>query len=355
MPNPEVVLKIGNKRYKGVESATIAASMETCPWSFSASISERLGDNTLEDIKPNEPISIGLQTTNGIDIPMFTGYIDTRHREIMGEATTYEIGGRSKTGDLVDCSAFTKKTTWRRITFPDLCRQITKPFGIKVVQVIPNGDPIRNYTAKPTSTAFSTIEELSRQQGALPLTNEDGDLVLEYATPGLRSEIDLVEGEGGNVKGISEDYNMKDRFSEYIVRGQGTSSGGAPWDPAQTTQIQGKAEDEFVPRYRPKVIMAGSKITTTEIRKRAKWEAQTRAGRSLGYNVKVKGWLQGESLVPWKINSLVNLTSKSWGINSIFLVVGAEFSLDNTSGQVTTLALRYQSTYSVNPTGGIDV
>lgn len=329
--------------------------MENIAHSFSATLSERLGDTTLADVQPNSPVQIKVVAPNGTEVPILSGYIDARTRSITGGATVYKINGRSKTGDLVDCSAFTDKTTWKNITYPDLCRRIVEPFDIDVVQVIDDGKKLPNYTVKPTSTAFSTIEELGRQHDSLPLTNEEGNLVLEYATPGLRSEVDLFQGAGGNVLEISEDYNMRERFSEYIIKGQGTSAGGKPWEPEQTTQLKGIAKDQYVPRYRPKVSMAGSKITASEIQKRALWEAQVRSGRSLGYNVKVKGWLQGLSSVPWQINTLVNLTVKPWNINSIFLVTARSFNINNQDGRTTSITLRYQSTYSSNPTGGIDV
>lgn len=296
------------------------------------------------DISPIVPFAeMSLIIERGsFQIPIFRGYVDSRTRTYSGSSTSLTVSGRSKTADLVDCSAIYKTNTFTNIDFTDMAQKLCEPFGVKVVSYLDSNEKISKYTIKNGATVFSVLEENARKVGATLTTSLSGELVLSYSDSAPISDVDIAEGL--NLKQLTEKWDTKKRFSEYIFKGQGIVSGGKPWEPNLSIGIKAIAKDNEVPRYRPLIKASNGKTTNSQLKKNAHWESQVRKGKSLEYQVSLQGWFQGDSGQPWEINTLTNLISQRFDINKSLLITDVEFTKSD-SGTETAITLRDPKTY----------
>lgn len=343
----KMLVSVGGRNYSGWKNISVRASMESLAHGFQVSLAD-IGPTDISKIIPGEPLTL-IVDQDGFQTTVFSGFVDDRNRTRAGGNTSLEITGRSKTADLVDCSAIYGNNTFIEIDFTKMAEQLAKPFGIKVVSYLDPGEKIKNYTIKNGASVFSVLEENARKVGALLSTNWDGDLVLSYADAALRSDADLVDGV--NVQKLSEKWSAKKRHSKYIFKGQATVAGGKPWESDQTIAIKKEANDPGVTRYRPKIVTPSGKMNSTELQQTANWEAQVRTGRSKYYVAEVDGWFQGTTGQPWQINSVANLYSSDFEVDTLFLITEVEFTKDE-KGTTSSITLKDPRTYREKPEGG---
>lgn len=348
----KIVLNIGSTNIEGWESISIRRSIEALCGGFEISLSYK-NSSIINSITPQASCKILIvDDETGISNLQLTGYIDDRSREKSGESTTLTVKGRDITQDLVDCSAKISSNTRTQSTLAQIVTDICNPFNIAVVDELNNTEKFKEFTLQSGEAAFSAIERVCRQRGAVPMTSPRGELVI--TNTGLHAEqsgVDLVMGR--NIKSLSESWSVTERFSEYTVKGQGSSSGES-WSSDSAPSLKGVATDSQITRYRPLIIMAESKATARSVKIRAAWEAQVRACRSKSHQVTVRGWRKNiDSPDLWKINTLTNLIDTSWGIQEQLLITGTEFSLQD--GRETILTLKNPCIFAKDPTGGINV
>src|SRR5512134_2299935 len=78
------------------------------------------------------PISPGDACTVALDgEPVITGYIDVVMPFYTHTEHSFNVTGRDKTGDIVDCAP--EGVEWKGLTLPQLVSAIADPFGIPVV------------------------------------------------------------------------------------------------------------------------------------------------------------------------------------------------------------------------------
>lgn len=348
MPN-RIILEVGGDNYTGWREMSVQLTMESLCGGFSASLYDNL-EGPQNNILPGDLVRVLIENTlTGDQTTVFTGYIEDRSRYRDGGSTRLTFSGRNKTADLADCSAFVKSNTWTKATIGKIARDLATPYSIEVVDNSDDRLPYPRVTIQSGETAFTTIERICRLRGILPITDTEGRLTLTYAldrnTP---ANTKLVDGE--NIKSIEERTSERETFSEYLVKGQG-SGGGDPWVDKKSTTVSSKATDPGVGRFRNTIIMSEGRAESNLITKRAKWEAQVRAGRSLEYTVSVQGWtyetITGSQI--WEPNMMVDLVSEPMRVNTKQLIVAVQFKVDNSGGQTTTLTLRDPVTYQPNP------
>lgn len=346
-----IVLEINNRNYFGWNRINISRTMEAVAGAFTIDLVDGAQFGS-ENILAGMACRVYMEDDQQREIQLLDGYIDERKRLEDGGSTALSVAGRDKTSDLVDCSAIVTSNTWVETTLGQMARDLCKPYGIKVQDQTASLEKFKNFTVQSSESAFSVIERACRQIGALPLTTEKGELLLGYAADFSASKIaDLVHGE--NLLTIEEMDQRKNRYSTYLVKGQ-NSGGGKGWKAQKTTKISATATDNGVERYRNLVLMSEGKTTATRVQKRANWEAQVRAGRSLVHTVRVQGWYQRPAgtpgiPTPWKVNTLVNLISNKWGLNLARMITGVNFTLDKDGGRYTDLTLKDPGTYKRNP------
>ena len=358
-----VILRIGGKIYDSWDEISISRSIETLASGFSISMADRWRQTV--DVWPLTP---GKQLRVNIgDKPVINGFIDTLNASVDETSRSLDISGRSKTADLVDCSAI-GTAELKDVTLEDIAKHFaTELFGIKVIVETDIGEKFKTWTINQGETVFETLHRAAKVRGVLLLTDTDGNLVItnrasnEAQLPsvsslqasfdfvaaaasklGIKSSgVDLIQGE--NVLSASVDYDLSDRFSDYLVVGQ--QPGSDEFSGAKANQVEAASKDTGVPRFRPMKTVAESNVDQKAAQKRANWEASLRAARSTDINVRVQGWLEKPGGELWEPNKLVRCEIPFIGIEGTLLIASVTYS-KGADGTFTDLKLTRSDAYT---------
>jgi prophage tail gpP-like protein len=139
---------------------------------------------------------------------------------------------------------------------------------------------------------------------------------------------------------------MTERFSDYIVKGQ---RAGTDNDYGEScAAVRGEARDIGVARYRPFMVRAEGQVTDGDAIRRARWEASTRAARSVTVAVTVAGWRQDDGSL-WRINTLVPCRLPYLRIEQDLLISRLTFSLTLDGGTTSRLELKDPKAFEPEP------
>jgi prophage tail gpP-like protein len=324
-------LKVNGSIYGGWKSARIPFGIEQISNSFELSVTDRWAgqDNPY-------PISIGSACEVLLDgETVITGYVDDNTPEFDADSHAISIAGRDKTGDLVDCSAIHKTGQWVNATLDKIVRDICAPFGIKVIIDAPLGDRYTTYSIQEGETAHECIDRACRMRAVMPISDGKGNLVITRAKSGV-PVAELIQGV--NILYARGDFSMRERFSTYYIKGQDRGSDDDADSPENHTQVSATANDSFVKRYRPLIVLAEDKGAHATFKQRAEWERNVRRGRSARATVRVNGW-RNVSGDLWRANTMVHLNSPYLGADVDLLIVGGTYIKDESQGEVTELSL----------------
>jgi prophage tail gpP-like protein len=338
-----ISLKVNGHEYSGWTSIQVQRGMDQIAGAFGFQAT---------DIYPGHSekwnITMGSECTVTVNgKTLITGYVDQIDIFYnMGEHT-FEVKGRDKTGDLVDCCYDSAKNQWNNATIQtivnDLCNSVTVPLVIDptVTSVVTTKVP--SFKINEGDTLFESISKLCKSIAILPITYGDGKLTLtraraEYVTDRLEK--------GKNILAGSFTSSNLDRFKTYIVKSQ--HSGLDEWDNESVTQAVGRFDDYVISRNRPLVILSSEKSTSEQCKKQAEWEARYRAGRSRMIEYKIQGWLQSNKDL-WPINKRVNVVDDFFGISDNYLITEVSHRLGDSDGSVTELRLMSPDAYDILP------
>lgn len=158
--------------------------------------------------------------------------------------------------------------------------------------------------------------------------------------------------QGENILSAEGQFDMADRFSDYIVKGQkpGTDKG---WG-KDACAVRGQYRDQAVQRYRPMLIRAEQSGDSSNAHQRAAWECSVRAARAVTVTATVQGFRQQgvgreQSGPLWQLNQMVDVDLPYLRISQRLLVAGVECRRDATSGSTTRLTLRDPAAFKPEP------
>lgn len=337
MTETGITLKVAGKTLGGWESVEVTRSMTSLCGSFSLSQSATHSEDTgvYLPIFPGDKVEV---YANGL--PVMVGWVDKVSPKVDGRSHQIAVSGREITCDLVDCGLLGSKGLWKKITLPQLIAQLTKPFGIKYSSKggASSGDAFPRFSAEPGDTVFQTISKAAAMRGVLPYTLPTGEITL--IQEGRKRATDRLVY-GSNLKEVSGDFDVKDRFSSYTVRGQApTPPGDSYFAPNKKMHVQAQATDSHVSRYRPMVSTGGSDLNHKTAQEKANWEAVTRAAKSNALEAVVQGWTQSDGSL-WMDGMIVSVEAPyilgKTGSKD-FLTSQVKFSYGS-GGTVTTLSL----------------
>ncbi len=342
MKNDEVTLLVNNAVYAGWVSVTIQSSIEAIAAGFQLSLTDRwspyskpwpvmAGDACILKIGPDKVI-------DGFINEYVPSFSKTEH-SIMAS-------GRSKAGDLVDCSVRDARWEFRGQRIETIIASIISPFGLKVITKCDTGKVFDKETKdalQPGEKCFDVIDQLCKMRGVLPISDASGNIVLvragnEYV------DTDLVFGK--NIEYCRGNFSDNNRYSSYTVLGQ--HSGSNEFFGEAANQIEGKATDSNVKRYRPITILAERMVTRPLALRRAAWEAAVRAGKSGMIVVGVTGWrTAGGSL--WTINKMVDVYIPALQLENEPLLIQSVTLSKSKAGTFTELSLCRPDAYLPEP------
>lgn len=338
LPAPRATLKIDGQRYEGWTKLSIVRSIESLCGSFVFEIAAREYTD-----RPRWPLRSGAECVVEVDGEVvITGYIDDINPQF--DDSSYSIGiiGRDRSADLVDCSAVHKPGSWTGKRIEAIAAELAKPFGIDVVAKADTGEAVKRFAIQQGESAYAAIERLARFRGLLAVTNAAGQI--ELIRPGAGAIVaDLVEGQ--NILSGGANHDVRDRFSDYIVKGQ--SSGDDQVNGKAAAAIKADARDAAVARYRPLLIVAEDQATTANLRKRAAFEASTRAAKGQRATIPVIGWRAPNGEL-WRPDQLVSVKSPFLLIDGKMLIVEVNLVKDD-RGTVTELTLTPPEAMSLLP------
>lgn len=266
----------------------------------------------------------GVQILDGFIDDLDISYDDTNH--------SIRVSGRTKTGDLVDCSAIHKSGSWKEVQLSRIVEDICKPFDIAVVEQVENVDQFDKFSIQDGETAYEAIQRACNLRGVLPITNEFGDVVL--TTAGTK-KIGPVIQSGVNVISGNRSGQWRERFQIYIVKSQ--SAGNNNFFAKDASGPFFRVDDAGIDRYRPLILVAEGRGTGKRLEKRARWERNRRVGESQTYNFTVREWFHDDGL--WLPNEIVRVRDDFLRVDEDLLIVAVRYAKDNdgTRSEITLM------------------
>lgn len=328
----DVRLLVGGMRYGGWKSIRVVRTIEAAAGSFDLEVHDRwAGQRKPWPIAEGDPCSVVIDDEVVID-----GYVGGRSIEFSATSHSLSYRGRDRAAQLVDSSVVLDRWEFTGVSLLELARQLAAPFGVAVslqpglVLPVPPG----RFDVSPGDTAFQVIAQAAQAAGVLVVSDGRGGLVLTRAGAS-RAEVALVEGR--NILAGSVDYDADARFYRYVIATQVEGSDTASGD---VTRVEAEAVDAEVARTeRVLLVRPEAGITADYARRRAAWEARTRAAQAEAVTIVVRGWQQYPDGPLWPVNALVAVGSPTLGIDGELLIATADYSVDGQGGEVTQLRL----------------
>lgn len=356
MADDEVKLVVSGIGYGGWKSIRVTQSMESLAGSFALEVSDRWDGK-----KSPWPIAEGAacRVELGGEV-LINGYVFKR--DVAADASSRTLGyeGRDKSANLVDCSALVQagsiskgKWTFTNVDLAGLAHAIaTDQFGLFVnIQAGLGALLVKNkkVVLHPGDTGFEVIAKEAAAAGVMVISDGDGGIVItrgsdERAAP-------LVEGKGGNLKGIKGSYDMTERFHRYLISSQVP---GSDEQFGEDVNIQAEAIDLGVRDVSRVLLIRPDKgYNAADAKRRADWEARIRAARSEKISAVVQGWRQpnGER---WKVNRLTHVYAPvSAGIDGDLRISTVEYTVSSEGGRTTQLSLVRPDAFTPEPTATV--
>lgn len=330
MKNNAVSLLVNELRYEGWTEIRVTRDINRAAADFSLTVTERwAGQLQPVRIRPGDTCRVKI----GEDL-VLTGQVDDVSPSYDARSHSVTIAGRSRTAQLVDCSAseipgqiFRQKIEW-------VAEHLAKPYGVEVVAAVDTGPGVPVVQIYPGESVFEVIERHARPKGLLVTDDAKGRLVLTRAgTERMAGGIAL----GVNALSGRANFTMRDRYTDYVVKGQrpGEDGAGTARDFAGSV---GRAQDPQVPLGRRLLIVAENPGDSIAMRSRAAWESATRAGRALQAEYRLVGWrdAKGALLRP---NTLARVKDDWLGIERDLLITAVTVSLADPGGSTAALTL----------------
>jgi prophage tail gpP-like protein len=317
--------------YQGWQSVSVRTSIEQLAGNFRVQYTaEATQDGGPLPIVEGDPVQVTLDDENVID-----GYVDDANDRYDSRGSTSDIAGRSKTGQLVDCSAIKGSGQWRDAPLTRIAKDLCQPFGVSVVANVNPGKAFRRFSLQEGETVYESLARAARMRGLLLLTNSSGGLVFDRA--GSRRTETVIE-RGVNVLEGSRMRSLRDRFSSYTMKTQ--ASGDDDFNGASSAQIKRTIEDTQVGLHRPTILMAENEDSGRELKERVTWERNTRAGKARRLTYRVQGWRDNADKL-WAPNVIAKVKDDRYDIDEELLVVSV--ALERSLGIGTTAVLELTS------------
>jgi prophage tail gpP-like protein len=191
---------------------------------------------------------------------------------------------------------------------------------------------------------LEALVRYARQRGVLVMPDGAGNILLTRAGADVAA-VGLTQGE--NVLDMNGTLDWSQRFSLYVVKGQGGYR-EQDSDAAQEAHISGETSDAYVTRYRPLMLSNEADTNGATAKARATWEANTRIGKSAAASCTVRGWRQSPGGALWQPNLLVAVRAPWLRMDGHMLVREVTFN-KGASGTTTQLALVSPQVYALQP------
>jgi prophage tail gpP-like protein len=334
----DLILVVEGERYRGWQRIRVSRSIERGAHSFDLTLTQDLDKGKIRPVKAGQAATVLIDN----DL-VVTGYIDSVKPNYDAKSYTIQVSGRSKVGDLIDCSSQRKQ--YKGQTLLDIAKAECEPFGIKVTADVDVGAPFSHTPTRDAGeSVFEFIEQLARYRGVRLMSDAKGDLLLTRAGT-KRTQVALKLGD--NILSAKGDFSHLDLFSEYTVLAQ---------QPAADFSLDAEAisapshtlKDDRIKRYRPRVIHSQQPGNAQDCKVRAEWQRNTQYGNSRGVVYTVNGWRQKPNGRLWDVNELVPVEDHFQSISGDRLIAEVQLIIDD-KGQRTELKVMPKEAFDLVP------
>ncbi|EFE98314.1 phage baseplate assembly protein [Serratia odorifera] len=337
-----VTLRVNGREWGGWTSVKIAAGIERLARDFNVQITRMWpGESGSVPLAPRVKKGDAVEVLIGDDL-VITGWIEATPVRYDARSITLGITGRSKTADLIDCTAAPTQFSGRTLT--QIATQLTKPFNIAVVDAGAPAGGLQGVQADHGETVHEVLNKLLGQQQALAYDDPQGRLVIG-GIGATKAVTALVLGE--NILTCDTEQSIRDRFSDYQVSGQRAGSDD-DFGEATISAIRSTAKDSGITRYRPHYLQQTGNATGTTCKSRCEFEARQRAARTDETTYTVQGWRQGDGSL-WQPNQRVIVFDPLLSFNNREMVVAEVIYMQDENGTVCELRVGPEDAYLPEP------
>ncbi|TNC80717.1 MAG: hypothetical protein C9356_12515 [Oleiphilus sp.] len=310
----KVSLSINGTRYLDWHSMTVIRSLEHLPWRFEAEVRNGWQDDAKRRIRRGDAV----QVKYGEEV-LITGYVDEVLADYDAHSHQLTIMGRSKLGDLVDCTASGESSNQQSLA--KIAKALCKPFGIEVVDHAKKNKPYVQHVVTAGEGVMDYLEERSRIRGVRLSDSPEGNLHI-VDKPQHRSETALVLGR--NILSATSQRRAQSLYSNYVILGEfgGLSAGSA----SQKVQINAEVTDPFVKRHRPLFINTATSVDDEDAATRAEIQKRVHRSRAERHTYTVKGWTQDNGRT-WLPGMLVAVRDAYTGVQEDLLIMESRLTL----------------------------
>lgn len=328
-----VEVSVAGVRYSGWQRGSIQLTMGELANNFDleyVASGKRMADRALY---PGDEVDVRVAGES-----VLRGYVDTTDDEDAAEDLKLRVGGRSKTCDLVDCSAPTQG--FSNQTAVQIAAAIAKPFGVVVRGEGDPGAPLPRFSVQKGETCSDAILRATQARGLYPFT-VGGDLVVARAGA-LRSTTRLQRGKAPLLRTARSD-SWYSRYSEYVFRGQIRSTDVVYGKAAST--LKTSVLDPEINRFRPLLIQVEAH-GPGDLKTRAEVARNQRIGGGQRVTATVLGLVDADGK-PWRPNVLVDIDNPVLGLKSTLLVSVVRMRFGEDGGDETELELVPLEAYDI--------
>jgi len=336
----DVTLRVNGADFGGWKEVEISAGIERQARDFSLSVTSQWPGAT--DLPRRISQGDVCEVFIGDD-KLLTGYVDATPIRYDAKSISVGVKGRSKTADLVDCSAIYKTGQWTNARIEKIAADLAAPFGIEVLAEADTGEVMVQHHITEGESAFECIDRMLTAHQLLITDDALGRAVFIKTGSGGRAVTALEYGK--NILSADSSLDFKDLFQTYIVKGQRSGNDNDHGDPACSARAE--VPDTGIKRYRPLKIKQDGQVTNQICADRALFEKSHRAAKALETEYTVQGWRQEDGTL-WLPNQLVRVIDPVIGFDGEFLIVEVTWQ-KSASGTTTTLKVGLESGYNPIP------
>jgi len=341
MPNNIITAEVNGIAYGGFIEASINHSIENFARSFSLSIVQ--SDEFNSPIKLQDEIVIYID-----DIKVLTGYVEVLTKQGTADGISYNIEGRSKTGDLIDSSI--NRKTYKQKEFKTLVKNVLLDNDFANISVSSDlffikidSNPIVD---KNGETIFEFLDRIAKKAQVLLITNNSGDILITREgdtklSGGLFLETASIRN---NIYEYQLELTTVDRFNKIKITSQTTNTQDEP------VSQMAIAYDNNIRSGRKLFINDKKEAKTSTLSKLANWHINVRRAKGSRYTCKTRGYYTQEDEL-FEANKLIKLVDDYNLINGFFLIQSVNYNVNTSEGCYTELNLVEVGTFSLE---GVD-
>jgi prophage tail gpP-like protein len=339
-----ITIRINGEEFVDYKSASVSMDMEEFARSFTFDFSDKWIQNRSKPLPFHEDDEC---TVHIYGEKVIDGYIDNVEVDYGANRHRIAVAGYSWAQDLVKCSAIHKTGSWRNATILVIANAICEPFGCIASVADPSilplvSTPFPKWSIESEETAFECINRMAKTLGLFLMTDGSRNLLIAKAST------EVFPGElvfGRNIVDARRIGRWGDRHSFYLVKSQ--TAGDDTFFADQVGKNFHREDDEAVRRYRPLIIVSDGAGKLPELQTRAKWERNSRAGRSRRLLYTVKGFREEVTKRLWPVNKLVRVSDPMLDTQDNLITIGVNFTYARDGGETTSIEVGRAEAFDV--------